>query len=89
MAKRCELTGVGPQTGNNVSHSNRHTRRRWEPNLTEKRIYLVEENKWITVKATARALKTLSKKGMASVKKMHARVIRRNPSFKPALLLKK
>ncbi|MBV9081014.1 MAG: 50S ribosomal protein L28 [Elusimicrobia bacterium] len=33
MSKRCELTGAGPQTGSNVSHSNRHTRRRWEPNL--------------------------------------------------------
>jgi len=88
MSKRCELTGVGPQTGSNVSHSNRHTRRRWEPNLTEKRIFVPEENRWITVKATARALKTLTKKGMKSVKKMHARVVRRNPSFKPAVDLK-
>jgi large subunit ribosomal protein L28 len=85
MSKRCELTGVGPQTGSNVSHSNRHTRRRWEPNLTKKRIFLPEENRWVTVKATARAIKTLTKKGMTSVKKMHARVVRRNPSFKPAV----
>jgi ribosomal protein L28 len=85
MSKRCELTGVGPQTGSNVSHSNRHTRRRWEPNLMKKRIWLPDENRWVTVRATANAIKTLTTKGMKSVKKMHARVIRRNPSFKPAI----
>ncbi len=85
MSKRCDLTGVGPQTGSNVSHSNRHTRRRWEPNIKKKRIFLTEENRWITVRATAAAIKTLSKKGMASVAKMRAGVIRRNPSLKVAL----
>ena len=84
MSKRCDLTGVGPQTGSNVSHSNRHTRRRWEPNLRKKRIFLPEENRWVTVHATANAIKTLSKKGMKSIERMRARVIRRNPSFKPA-----
>lgn len=76
MSKRCDLTGVGPKTGFNVSHSNRHTLRRWEPNLKSKRIFLPEEGRWIRVKATAGALKTLSKKGMASVVKMRKRAER-------------
>ncbi|OVE76939.1 50S ribosomal protein L28, partial [bacterium F11] len=70
MSKRCELTGVGPRSGNSISHSKRATRRRWLPNLKTKRIYIPEENRWITVRASASALKTLSKKGMASVQKM-------------------
>jgi large subunit ribosomal protein L28 len=84
MSKRCDLTGAGPQTGSNVSHSNRHTRRRWEPNIKKKRIYVPEQDRWVTVRATAAALKTLSKKGAASVEKMRARVVRRNPSLKVA-----
>jgi large subunit ribosomal protein L28 len=82
MSKRCDLTGVGPQSGMNVSHSNRHTKRRWEPNLKKKRIFVPEENRWMTVKITTAALKTLTTKGLKSVAKMRARVIRRNPSFK-------
>ena len=81
MSKRCDLTGAGPMMGNNVSHSNRHTRRRWEPNLKKKRIFIAEENRWITVKLTTSALKTFSKKGLKSVAKMKARIVRQNPSF--------
>jgi len=62
MARRCELTGVGPMTGNNVSHAHNKTRRRFLPNLQKKRIWLPEEKRWITIKATARALRTLDKK---------------------------
>ncbi|MCB4755726.1 MAG: 50S ribosomal protein L28 [Elusimicrobia bacterium] len=76
MSKRCELTGVGPSTGNTVSHSNRHIRRRWLPNLRKKRIYLADEDRWVSVRVTANVLKTLTKKGMASVLKMKARVAR-------------
>lgn len=76
MSKRCELTGVGPKSGFNVSHSNRHTLRRWEPNLKTKRVFLPEENRWIRVRATTGALKTLTKKGMTSVIKMRTRADR-------------
>lgn len=76
MSKRCELTGVGPLNGNTVSHANNHTRRRWLPNLITKRVYIPEEGRWITVRATAAALKTLTKKGMASVQRMKARTLR-------------
>jgi large subunit ribosomal protein L28 len=82
MSKRCDITGVKPLTGNNVSHSNRHTRRRWEPNLKKKRIFIPEENRWVTVKISTSALKTLSNKGLKSALKMRKRVIRQNPTFK-------
>ena len=76
MSNRCDLTGAGPRAGNTISHSKRHTRRRWLPNLQKRRIWIPEENRWVTVRATASAIKTLSKKGMASVQKMRARVAR-------------
>ncbi len=63
MSKRCELTGVGPMSGNYVSHANNRSNRRFLPNLQTKRIWLQEEKKWVTVRATAKALKTLDKKG--------------------------
>jgi len=67
MSKRCELTGVGPATGNNVSHANNKTRRRFLPNLQKKKIWLPEEKRWIVVKATAKAFRTLDKKGYATM----------------------
>lgn len=63
MSRKCELTGVGPMVGNNVSHAHNKTRRRFLPNLQKKRIWIPEEKRFITVKATAKALKTLDKKG--------------------------
>lgn len=69
MANICELTGKGPMSGNNVSHAHNKTRRRFMPNLQKKRIWVPEENKWVTVKATAKALKTLDKKGYTAMMK--------------------
>lgn len=69
MSRRCELTGVGPLVGNNVSHANNRTKRRFLPNLQKKRIWIPEEKRWITIKATARALKTLDKKGIKAMLK--------------------
>lgn len=69
MARRCDLTGVGPAYGNNVSHANNKTRRRFLPNLQKKRIWVPEEGRWITIKATASALKTLDKVGYTKMMK--------------------
>ncbi len=69
MSRRCELTGVGPLVGNNVSHANNRTKRRFLPNLQKKRIWIPEEKRWITIKATARALKSLDKKGIKAMLK--------------------
>jgi large subunit ribosomal protein L28 len=70
MSKRCEITGAQPQTGNNVSHAKNATKRRWEPNLQSKRIYNPESGKWVRVRLTAAAIKSLSKNGMALTKKL-------------------
>lgn len=70
MSRRCELTGTGPLTGNNVSHAHNKTRRRFLPNLQKKKIWVAEEKKWITVKATAKALKTLDKVGYKAMMAM-------------------
>jgi large subunit ribosomal protein L28 len=64
MAFRCRLTGKGPLTGNNVSHSNRRTKRRQYPNLQNKRIYIPEQNRWVRVRLSTRALRTVTRKGL-------------------------
>ncbi|MFP4529349.1 MAG: 50S ribosomal protein L28 [Candidatus Kapaibacterium sp.] len=74
MSRKCELTGTKPLTGNNVSHANNKTRRRFLPNLQKKKIWLPEEKRFITVKATAKALKTLDKLGYRAMLKKYKSV---------------
>ena len=69
MSRICELTGVKPMSGNHVSHAVNRTKRRMLPNLQTKRIWDPEQGKFITIKATARALRTLDKKGLAAMRK--------------------
>ena len=64
MARVCEITGKKPITGFYVSKSNRKTKRRFLPNLKEKRFFVPELNKWITLKVSTSALRTISKKGL-------------------------
>ena len=64
MAKRCELTGKGPMSGNRVSHSNRKTRRRFLPNLQTKRLYIPELDRWVRLRLSTRALRTVTRKGL-------------------------
>ena len=64
MSKVCQLSGKRPITGNNVSHSNRKTKRRFEPNLHKKRFYVPETDEWITLKVSAYALRTINKLGV-------------------------
>jgi large subunit ribosomal protein L28 len=63
MSKKCELTGKTVMYGNNVSHANNKTRRRFLPNLQKKRIWVAEEGKFVTVKISTRALRTIDKIG--------------------------
>ncbi|GDX65602.1 MAG: 50S ribosomal protein L28 [Bacteroidota bacterium] len=67
MSKVCELTGTTVQYGNNVSHANNRTRRRFLPNLQKKRVWVAEQGKFVTVKITTRALRTLDKKGYTAM----------------------
>ena len=60
--KICEITGKTAQVGNNVSHSNKKTKRRFNPNLKTKRFWNEEEGRWITLKVTAAGMKTINKK---------------------------
>lgn len=69
MAKVCALTGKKPVYGNAVSHANNHRRTRFEPNLHEKRIWLEEEKRWVRVRLSAKALRTLAKNGTAELAK--------------------
>ena len=69
MSRVCELTGKKAMFGNNVSHAMNKTRRRFNVNLLKKRFYLPEEDKWITIKVAASALKTINKKGITAVVK--------------------
>lgn len=64
MSRRCQLTGKKPLVGNHVSHANNKTKRRQLPNLQWKRIYVPELNRWVRLRLSARALRTLSKKGL-------------------------
>ncbi|MCX7877842.1 MAG: 50S ribosomal protein L28 [Ignavibacteria bacterium] len=67
MSKVCQLTGKKPLTGNNVSHANNKTKTRQYPNLRKKKIWIEEENRFITMRISAKALRTLKKKGYASM----------------------
>jgi large subunit ribosomal protein L28 len=69
MARRCDISGTGVLTGNNVSHANNRTRRRFLPNLQTKRIWLPEEKRFVTLKVTTRTLRTIDKKGLSAVLK--------------------
>jgi large subunit ribosomal protein L28 len=69
MSRVCQLTGTRPISGNNVSHAHNKTRRRFLPNLQKKRIWIPEEKRWVTLTLTAKALRTLDKKGYHAVMK--------------------
>ena len=69
MARVCQVTGKSPMGGHKVSHSNIKTKRRFFPNLQTKRFYLPEEDKWITLKVSTEAIRTINKKGIYTVVK--------------------
>jgi large subunit ribosomal protein L28 len=64
MARFCELTGKGPLVGNYVSHSNHRTRRRFLPNLQVQKFFVPELDKWIELKISTQAMRTINKKGV-------------------------
>tara|TARA_B110000444_G_scaffold171471_1_gene160190 strand:- start:368 stop:601 length:234 start_codon:yes stop_codon:yes gene_type:complete len=70
MARQCQLSGKKPMVGNNVSHSNAKTKRRFNINLVKKRFYIPNEDKWVTLKVTTSTLKTIDKKGITEVMKL-------------------
>jgi large subunit ribosomal protein L28 len=69
MSRVCELTGKRAMVGNNVSHAMNKTKRKFSVNLFKKRFYISEEDRWVTLKVSTAALKTINKNGIAAVLK--------------------
>ncbi|MCE1166242.1 MAG: 50S ribosomal protein L28 [Bacteroidetes bacterium] len=70
MSKVCSVTGKKGLTGNNVSHANNRTKRKQQPNLQKKRIWIEDEKRFVTLKLSTEAIKTIDKKGLkAALKK--------------------
>ena len=67
MSKVCQLTGKKAMFGNNVSHSNKKTKRRFNINLIKKKFFIPSKDEWVTLKVTASTLKTIDKKGISEV----------------------
>jgi large subunit ribosomal protein L28 len=67
MAKKCPITGKGPLVGNNVSHANNKTKRRYLPNLQYKRFWLENEKRWVRLRVTTRGMRIIDKHGLEAV----------------------
>jgi len=70
MARKCQITGTKPISGHSISHAHNKSKRRFLPNLQKKRIWVKELNKFVTVKVTTSALKTISKNGTGGLAKL-------------------
>jgi large subunit ribosomal protein L28 len=69
MSRVCEITGKKAIVGNKVSHSNTKTKRKFNVNLKVKKFFLPEEDKWVTLRISTSALKTINKNGITAVLK--------------------
>ena len=67
MTRKCELTGKLVITGNNVSHANNKTRRRFNLNLQKKRFWLADENRWVSLTVSTQGLRLIDKIGIRKV----------------------
>jgi large subunit ribosomal protein L28 len=72
MSKVCQVSGKRPRVGNNVSHSNIKTKRKFYPNIQKKRFYIAEEDRWVTLKVSTSTLRTINKNGLSVVLKKAA-----------------
>jgi len=64
MSRVCQVTGKKPMVGNNVSHANNKTKRRFLPNLHSRRIWVESENRWIRLRVSQTGLRTIDKNGI-------------------------
>ena len=69
MSRVCDISGKRPRVGNNVSHANNKTKRKFYPNLHKKKFYLPDEDRWITVKVSTSTLRTINKNGLKAALK--------------------
>ncbi len=70
MARVCQLTGKKPMYGNNVSHAHNRSKRRFLPNLQKKRVWVSELNKFVTLKLSTKAWKSIAKNGTGEIAKL-------------------
>jgi len=64
MARVCQVTGKAPTVGNHVSHANNKTKRRFLPNLQRRRFWVESENRWVSLRLSTNALRTIDKNGI-------------------------
>lgn len=64
MSRICQITGKKMMVGNNVSHSKRRTKRKFYPNLFDKKYFLPEEDRWVTLRVSAAGMRNINKKGL-------------------------
>ena len=69
MSRVCQITGKRAMVGNNVSHSNKKTKRKFNINLVKKKFFIQEENRWVTLRLSTSAIRNINKKGISSVLK--------------------
>jgi large subunit ribosomal protein L28 len=67
MSRICQVTGKKPMLGNNVSHANNKTRRRFLPNLQYRRFWVEAENRWVSLRVSQAGLRTIDRKGIETV----------------------
>jgi large subunit ribosomal protein L28 len=67
MARVCQITGKKAKIGNSVSHANNKTKKKFSPNLQKKKFFIPEENRWITLKVSTKAIRTINKNGINEV----------------------
>ena len=67
MSRVCQVTGKHPVVGNNVSHANNRTKRRFLPNLQQHRFWVESENRWVRLRVSAKAMRIIDKKGIDAV----------------------
>ena len=67
MARKDQLTGRGSLSGNHVSHAHNKVRRRFQVNLQKKKFYIPDEDRWVTLRVSAKTLRTINKRGISEV----------------------
>jgi large subunit ribosomal protein L28 len=73
MAQVCQITGKKAKIGNSVSHANNKTKRKFRPNLQKKKFFIPEENRWVTIKVSAKAIRTINRNGISAVMRKAAK----------------
>jgi large subunit ribosomal protein L28 len=86
MAQVCKVTGKRPMAGNNVSHANNKTRRRFKPNLQVKRFWVEEENRFVKLRVSTKGMRTIDKNGILAVlAKIKAKQLKESEGIQDAL----